>query len=108
METANKISRLPVKGVKIHHLHVIKGTPLAMIYNTGALSLLSCKKYVSYVCDFIERLRDDIIIHRLSGNQLKDMLVAHSWGLHKGTVIKAIEDELKRRGTYHGFLCDSY
>lgn len=108
METANKISRLPVKGVKIHHLHVIKGTPLAMIYDTGALPLLSCKQYVSYVCDFIERLRDDIIIHRLSGDQLKDMLVAPSWGLHKGTVIKAIEDELKRRGTYHGFLCDSY
>ncbi|MCX8123722.1 MAG: TIGR01212 family radical SAM protein [Spirochaetes bacterium] len=108
MATANEISKLPISGVKIHHLHVIKGTPLEMMYNSGAVNLLSFKQYVSYVCDFIERLRGDIIIHRLLGDQPKDMLVAPAWGLHKGTVLKAIEDELLRRGTYQGFLCDSY
>ncbi len=108
MSTAIEISRLPVQGVKIHHLHVIKGTPLEVLYNKGQVPLLSCKQYVSYTCDFIERLRGDIIIHRLLGDQPKDMLIAPAWGLHKGTVLKAIEDELLRRGTFQGFLCDSY
>ncbi|MEJ5363166.1 MAG: TIGR01212 family radical SAM protein [Spirochaetota bacterium] len=107
MSTAIEISRLPVQGVKIHHLHVIKNTPLEALYTNNKIKLLSFKQYVSYVCDFIERLRGDIIIHRLLGDQPKDMLIAPVWGLHKGTVLKAIEDELLRRGTYQGFLCDS-
>lgn len=107
MATATEISRLQVQGVKIHHLHVIKNTPLEVLYMNGKVPLLSFKQYVSYVCDFIERLPGDIIIHRLLGDQPKDMLIAPAWGLHKGTVLKAIEDELLRRGTYQGFLCDS-
>lgn len=108
MATACEISRLPIRGVKIHHLHVIKGTALEVLYNKGEVQLLTFKQYISYVCDFIERLRGDIIIHRLLGDQPRDMLIAPAWGLHKGTVLKAIEDELLRRGTYQGFLCDSY
>ncbi len=107
MATAFEISRLPIHGVKIHHLHVIKDTALEALYNKGEVQLLTFKQYVSYVSDFIERLRGDIIIHRLLGDQPKDMLIAPAWGLHKGTVLKAIEDELLRRGTYQGFLCDS-
>lgn len=107
MATAIELSRLPIQGVKIHHLHVIRNTPLELLYNKRDVPLLSFKQYVSYVCDFIERLPGHIIIHRLLGDQPKDKLVAPAWGLHKGTVLKAIEDELLRRGTYQGFLCDS-
>ncbi len=104
METAETISKLPVAGVKLHHLHIIKETPLAHIHEKEKFSLMSLKEYVSTVCDFIERLRPDILIHRLMGDRMEESLIQPKWGLHKGTVIQAIEDEFSRRCTFQGFL----
>jgi len=104
MHSADQLSRLPINGIKIHHLHVIKDTELEHIYNTKKFSLFSQKEYVSTVCDFIERLRSDIIIHRLMGDCDQDSLVFPRWSIHKGTLLKDIEDEFARRSTYQGFL----
>ena len=106
MATAEEVSSLPVSGVKIHHLHVIRGTLLEKYYNSGEIKLLTFKEYISTVCDFIERLRPDILIHRLLGDRSAATLVAPKWGMHKGTVLKAIEDEFALRCTYQGFLRD--
>lgn len=105
MRTAEEVSMLPIAGVKLHHLHVIRNTPLARMHERKEIHLMSFQEYVSTTCDFIERLRGDILIHRLSGDRDRESLVAPAWGLHKGTVIKAIEDEFARRGTHQGFLC---
>lgn len=107
METACEISSLPVQGVKIHHLHVIKDTPLENIYEKNAMNPLSFREYISILCDFIERLRPDILIHRLSGDRNEETLIAPRWGMHKGTVIKAIDDEFIKRGTFQGLLYNS-
>lgn len=104
MYTADKISSLPVNGIKLHHLHVIKDTELEKIYDTTGLKLMSMKEYASTLCDFIERLRPDITIHRLMGDREENSLIYPKWGLHKGTVINAIEDEFRKRCTYQGFL----
>ena len=104
MKTAETISGMPVKGVKIHHLHVIRNTPLEDIYQTSRIKLLTLKEYTSIICDFIERLRPDITIHRLAGDRSEDSLIAPGWGLRKGTVLQAIEDEFTKRCTYQGFL----
>jgi len=104
MKTAETISGMPVAGVKIHHLHIIKNTPLEQIHSKEQFHLMSLKEYVSTVCDFIERLRPDILIHRLMGDRMAESLFLPKWGLHKGTVLQAIEDEFSRRCTYQGFL----
>jgi len=104
METAVEINRLGVQGIKFHHLHVIQNTALSEIYKTGRIKLFSMEEYASTLCDFIERLSENIIIHRIAGDRSADSLVAPSWGLHKGTVIKAVDDEFKKRGTRQGFL----
>ncbi len=104
MDTAQEAASMPIRGVKFHHLHVIKGTKLEYLYNKGSIKLLSLKEYTSILCDFIERLRPDIIIHRLTGDREESTLIAPLWGLHKGTVLKSIDDEFERRGTYQGFL----
>ena len=104
MATAREIASLPVKGVKIHHLHVIRDTPLEASYRRGEVPMMTMKEYASTVCDFIERLRPDIMIHRLLGDRNEESLVAPLWGLHKGTVIKSIEDEFIRRGSFQGLL----
>jgi len=104
MYTAAQLSGLPIHGIKIHHLHVIKGTELEHIYNNKKFSLLSQREYISTLCDFIERIRPDIIIHRLMGDRDMESLLAPRWSIHKGTVLKAIEDEFNKRSTYQGFL----
>jgi len=104
MATAREVSSLPLRGVKIHHLHVIEGTELARLYRGGGFRLPSLGEYVSAVCDFLERLRPDIIVHRLLGDRSPATLVAPAWGLHKGTVLGAIDEELARRVTRQGFL----
>lgn len=104
METALKLSELPIQGIKIHHMHIIKDTELENIYNKNPFSLMSLKEYVSTLCDFIERLRPDITIHRLMGDRREDSLLYPKWSIHKGTVQQAIEDEFKKRGTFQGFL----
>lgn len=104
MVTAQEVSPLPIQGVKLHHLHVIRGTKLEKLYREEHIELMTVNEYVSTACDFLERLRGDILIHRLSGDRDRETLIAPAWGLHKGTVIKAIEDEFLRRGTHQGFL----
>ncbi len=104
MATAVELSALPVRGVKIHHLHVIAGTELERLYRTTDFRLPSLGEYISIVCDFLERLRPDILIHRLLGDRAPATLVAPAWGLHKGTVLGAIDEEFARRVTRQGFL----
>jgi len=104
MATAEEVSSIPVSGIKLHHLHVINGTKLDEMYKRKEITLLSMREYVSTVCDFIERLSPDILIHRLLGDRVKKSLCAPLWGHHKGTIIRAIEDEFERRVTYQGFL----
>ena len=104
MQTAAVISTLQVNGVKIHHLHVIKNTPLELLYHKDGIKLLTLREYISILCDFIERLRPDITIHRLAGDCSENTLVAPRWGLHKGTVLQSVEDEFIKRCTYQGFL----
>ncbi len=104
MDTADEISSLPVSGVKFHHLHIIKGTRLAELYRDKTFSAVRFRDYVSAITDFIERLRPDILIHRLIGDRDEKSLIAPKWALDKGTVVKAIEDEFSKRCTYQGFL----
>lgn len=104
MNTAVRISSLPVDGIKLHHMHIIKDTELENIYNIKPFSLMSLKEYVSTACDFMERLRPDTTIHRLMGDRHEDTLLYPKWSTHKGTVQQAIEDEFKNRGTFQGFL----
>lgn len=104
MATAVEVSSLPLKGVKIHHLHVIAGTALERLYRAGGFRLPSLGEYVSTAVDFLERLRPDILVHRLLGDRAPATLVAPAWGLHKGTVLGALDREFARRVTRQGFL----
>jgi len=106
MKTADKVSSLPVNGVKFHHMHIIKGTQFELMNKKNKIKLLSLDEYASIICDFIERLNPDTIIHRLFADREENTLIAPQWGLHKGTVTNKIFDEFNRRGTYQGFLFD--
>lgn len=108
LETAEFLSALPIQGVKIHHLQIIEGAPLASMYRNREVEPLDLGQYLQLVCDFLERLRPDIVIHRLLGDVLDDnLLLAPRWKAGKAQVIGAVERELRSRGSRQGSRCVS-
>lgn len=100
--TAEILNGLGVEGVKLHQLHVMKGTVLEEMYRRGEVRCMERDAYVDIVCDFLERLDSRIVIHRLVGDAPADHLVAPDWSLRKGEVLDAVDVELARRGTRQG------
>jgi radical SAM protein (TIGR01212 family) len=104
LATADALASLPVQGVKIHNLHVVRDTPLERMYDAGEVRVLERDDYVSVVCDFLERLPPEMVIHRLSGEAPPDYLVAPAWCLDKPALLSAIDQELGRRDSRQGRL----
>ncbi len=104
LDTARYISSLPIHGVKIHLLYVVEGTPLADMYKRGELRCLDMEEYVGLVVDFLELLRPEIVIQRLTGDPVRDELVAPAWAKEKGKVLRIIQEGLEKRNTYQGRL----
>jgi radical SAM protein (TIGR01212 family) len=102
LATADALAALPVNGVKIHNLHVVRHTPLEDQYMAGEVRLLELPNYVELVCDFLERLPPNMVIHRLSGDAPPDYLVAPAWCLDKPALLRAIDAELARRDSWQG------
>ena len=102
--TAERLADLPLGGVKIHSLHVVKGSELAAASVRGQLKLLGRDEYVRWCCDMLERLPAQLVVGRLTGEAPREILVAPKWCLDKAAVIKGIEEELKNRGTKQGAL----
>ena len=101
-ETVKRISDLGVDGVKIHHLQVVRGTVLEREYNDKEVDVFSIADYVPLVCDIIERLSPEMIVHRLIGDVYDELLVAPHWELSKAEILSLIDKEMERRGTYQG------
>jgi len=99
---APELNRLGVDGVKLHLLHVMRGTSLARMYGRGEITVLDRDEYVGLVCDFLEKLDPRILIHRLTGDGGHDDLIAPIWSLKKFEVLNLIDRELERRCTRQG------
>jgi radical SAM protein (TIGR01212 family) len=97
-----ELNRLGVDGVKLHLLHIMKGTVLAEMFGRGEVTVLDRDDYVGLVCDFLELLDHRILIHRLTGDGGHDNLIAPLWSLKKFEVLNQIDAELERRGTRQG------
>lgn len=107
MATADKLAQLGVGGVKIHLLCAMQGTPLATQHARGEWRPLDEDAYLSLICDFIERLHPDCVIHRVAGNGHHQHVVAPRWLQHKHHLMNRIDREFARRGTRQGSRCAS-
>jgi radical SAM protein (TIGR01212 family) len=101
LATAGILNGLGVDGVKLHLLHVMKGTPLAEMYGRGEIGVMDRDDYVGLVCDFLERLAPEISVQRLTGDGGRD-LIAPLWSQAKFEVLNAINNELAWRGSFQG------
>ncbi len=99
---ASQISNLPIEFLKIHHLQIIKDTPLEHIYKNNPFHVFEYEEYIEFVTDFIERLSPEIILQRLFAEAPDNILIAPKWGRSKHEILRDIEKNLESRNTYQG------
>ncbi|MBS4173882.1 TIGR01212 family radical SAM protein [Bacillus sp. FJAT-49736] len=102
LDTAKEVAKLDVQGIKIHLLHLLKGTPMVKQYEKGMLQFLTFDDYINLVCDQLEILPPEMIIHRITGDGPIDLMIGPMWSVNKWAVINAIDAELKRRNSWQG------
>ena len=107
LDTIRHVARSGVAGVKLHMLHVMKGTALGLRYESDPFPLLTLPAYVSVVCDQLELLPPDVVIHRLTGDAPAELLIAPQWTRKKFVVQNEIDKELRRRDSRQGAKCAS-
>lgn len=102
MQTISFLNHQPIQGIKMQLLHILKGTDLADDYLSGKFSVLSQEAYVDLVISCLEHLSPDIVVHRITGDGPKNLLIAPLWSSAKRTVLNEIHHQMKERNTWQG------
>jgi len=102
METARAVAAMDVQGIKIHLLHLMRKTPMVKQYEAGLVRFLERDEYVKLVVDTLELLPPEMIVHRVTGDAPRDLLIGPMWSLNKWEVLNAIDRELTERDTWQG------
>jgi len=102
METAREVAKLDVQGIKIHLLHLLKGTPLVKQYEKGMLEFLEKDQYIKLVADQLEIIPPEMIVHRITGDGPIDLMIGPMWSVNKWEVLNGIDAELEKRGSWQG------
>lgn len=91
-QTAKHIASAGSDGVKLQLLHILRGTDLGDLYNSGKFSTLSKTEYISYLCDCVRCFPDGTVLHRITGDAPKDLLIAPKWSADKKRVLQEIRE----------------
>ena len=102
LDSVQKVIDLGIDGIKLHHLYVAQNTKLAELYAQGKVKMFTLEEYIPLVCDIIERLPPKMVLMRLTGELSGELLIAPQWNTSKSAIIRMIEEELTRRGSYQG------
>lgn len=102
LDTVKYLNKLDIQGIKIHMLFILKDTPILNLYNTTNFHILSKEEYIDIVINQLELLRPEIVIHRITGDPIKELLVEPTWLLKKFSVLDDIDKEMVKRDSYQG------
>lgn len=104
LDSVRYLNMLPIHGVKFSMLHILKHTDLADYYEAHPFLVFTLDSYVELLLQCIETLRKDIVIHRLTGDGPKDLLIAPMWSLNKRKVLNEIAHQMKIKNLHQGDL----
>lgn len=104
LKTVEFVAKTETWGIKLHLLYLMEGTPMVKLYNEGKLKFLEMDEYVDIVVDSIERIPENIVVHRLTGDSPRNLLIGPTWSLKKWEVLNAIDKRFIERDTYQGKL----
>ena len=104
IESARRVGELSPHCVKLHLLHILKGTVMERQYLNGEIATLSKDEYVDTIVRQLEVIPAEVVIQRLTGDGGRDSLVAPMWSLKKFEVLNSIDKLMLAHDTYQGKL----
>ncbi len=107
LETIDYISKQPIQGLKLQLLHVLKHTDLADYYLKNGFKIFTQDEYIELLIDCIERIPSNIVIHRITGDGPKSLLIAPKWSANKRMVLNETLKAFRKCHAYQGRLCQS-
>lgn len=102
LQTAAYLSHMNISGIKLQLLHVLKNTDLATDYNNGCFKVLELDEYISIVADILQILPADMVIHRITGDGPKNLLIAPLWSANKKNVLNSLNCYLRDNNIIQG------
>jgi len=102
IESVRYVSSMPIQGIKIHMLHILRDTDLYQYYLHSPFPIFSEEEYIHTLIDCLEYIPKHVVIHRLTGDGPKNLLVEPQWSLNKRHVLNQITKFFKQRNTYQG------
>lgn len=100
--SVSHVAHLPVQGVKLQLLHILKGTELGARFVRGPFPLFSLEKYCDFIADCISLLPPEIVVHRLTGDGPHSLLLAPLWSTDKKRVLNTIQKRLREHDLWQG------
>lgn len=104
LETMRYLNHKDIQGIKLQLLHILKHTDLAVYYEEHPFPVFSMEEYLQLLIRCLEVLSPDLVIHRLTGDGPKELLIAPLWSSAKRTVLNSLHQELKKQNTWQGRL----
>jgi len=104
LATMQYLNRQDIQGIKLQLLHVLRGTDLAEDYLQNRFSVYTKEEYLEILIACLEHLRPDLVIHRVTGDGPKNLLIAPLWASRKREVLNTLHHTMKERGAYQGRL----
>ena len=102
LKTVDYVAHTGAKGIKFHLLHLMKNTPMVKLYERGELEFMSQDDYIDLICKAVSIIPEDMIVHRLTGDSPRDLLIGPMWSLKKWEILNAIDKAFVDNGIYHG------
>ena len=91
-----------IQGLKIHSCYIVDNTVLAKMYKSGKYHPIKLEYYLETACYILTHINPNIIIHKISGDAPKDLLLAPEWNLHKKWIMNGLDKLLKEKNLYQG------
>lgn len=102
LETVSWLGSNDIQGIKLQLLHILKGTDLALLYEQTPFPVMSMEEYLDLVIDCVSLLPPEIVIHRITGDGPKNLLIAPLWSANKRLVLNTLTRRFQERGITQG------
>ena len=100
--TVDFINKHNIQGLKVHSTYIVKNTVLADMYFDGSYEPITLENYLESLAYVITHISPDVVIHRISGDAPKDLLVAPEWNLHKKWILNGFDKILREQNLWQG------
>lgn len=102
LETVRYLAAQNIQGIKLQLLHVLKGTDLATVYEQHPFPVMTLEEYLDLVIDCVSLLPPELVIHRITGDGPKRLLIAPLWSANKRLVLNSLTRRFQERGITQG------